>query len=154
VAIDPKHLPEDPKILQQMVLDLMTQLDKEFSERNKIESLLRELLDAKRNRKSEQLSADQLALFAAAWQARQAEAEASQGTDGRDDEDDGAKPGAGQEVPKKKTGGRHPLPRHLKRDGCGCASSNRVPLWISYATTYWRSRQKYCRRARRGGRCA
>ncbi len=101
MAIDPKHLPEDPKILQQMVLDLMTQLDREFSERNKIESLLRELLDAKRNRKSEQLSADQLALFAAAWQARQAEAEASQGTDGRDDEDDGAKPGAGQEVPKQ-----------------------------------------------------
>src|SRR2546422_5895473 len=99
-----------------MVLDLMTQLDREFSERNKIESLLRELLDAKRNRKSEQLSTDQLALFAAAWQARQAEAEASQGTDNPDDDDDGAKPGAGQEVPKKKTGGRHPLPRHLKRE--------------------------------------
>jgi hypothetical protein len=33
------------------------------------------LLDAKRNRKSEQLSADQLALFATAWQARQAEVE-------------------------------------------------------------------------------
>ena len=54
-----------------MILDLMAQLDHEFTERNKIESLLRELLDAKRNRKSEQLSADQLALFAAAWQARQ-----------------------------------------------------------------------------------
>ena len=71
VAIDPKYLPEDPKVLQQMILDLMAQLDHEFTERNKIESLLRELLDAKRNRKSEQLSADQLALFAAAWQARQ-----------------------------------------------------------------------------------
>ena len=116
MAIDPKHLPEDPKILQQMVLDLMTQLDREFSERNKIESMLRELLDAKRNRKSEQLSADQLALFAAAWQARQAE-EASQATDGPDDddEDDGTKPGAGAAVPKK-TGGRQPLPRHLKRE--------------------------------------
>ena len=55
VALDPKHLPEDPKILQQMVLDLMAQLDREHTERNKIESLLRELLDAKRNRKSEQL---------------------------------------------------------------------------------------------------
>src|SRR5207245_7182266 len=51
-----------------------------------------------------------------AWQARQAEAEASQGTDNPDDDDDGAKPGAGQEVPKKKTGGRQPLPRHLKRE--------------------------------------
>jgi len=81
VAIDPKHLPEDPKVLQQMVLDLIAQLDREFSERNKIESLLRELLDAKRNRKSEQLSADQLVLFAAAWQARQAAAEASESVD-------------------------------------------------------------------------
>src|SRR5258708_19696831 len=98
-----------------MVLDLMTQLDREFSERNKIESLLRELLDAKRNRKSEQLSTDQLALFAAAWQARQAEAEASQGTDGRDDDDDGTKPGGGQEVPHKKTCAPQPLPRPLKR---------------------------------------
>ena len=44
-----------------MVLDLTAQLDREFTERSKIEALLRELLDAKRNRKSEQLSADQLA---------------------------------------------------------------------------------------------
>ena len=55
MALDPKHLPEDPKVLQQMVLDLMAQLDREHTERHKIESLLRELLDAKRNRKSEQL---------------------------------------------------------------------------------------------------
>ena len=75
MAFDPKHLPEDPKILQQIVLDLMAQLNRESTERNKIETLLRELLDARRNRKSEQLSADQLALFAAAWEARQAAAE-------------------------------------------------------------------------------
>jgi hypothetical protein len=72
VAFDPKHLPEDPKILQQMVLDLMAQLDRESTERTKIETLLRELLDSKRNRQSEQLSVDQLALFAAVWEARQA----------------------------------------------------------------------------------
>ena len=59
-----------------MVLDLMAQLDREFTERSKIESLLHELLDAKRNRKSERLSADQLALFAAQWQERQAQAQA------------------------------------------------------------------------------
>ena len=47
-----------------MVLDLMAQLDRESTERTKIETLLRELLDAKRSRTSEQLSADQLALFA------------------------------------------------------------------------------------------
>ncbi len=113
--MNPKHLPEDPKVLQQMVLDLMAQLDREFSERNKIESLLRELLDAKRNRKSEQLSADQLALFAAAWQARQAEAEAPQAHDDPDDDDDAAS-GAGSSAPTKRTGGRQPLPRHLTRE--------------------------------------
>ena len=31
MAIDPKHLPDDPKALQQMVLDLMAQLDREFT---------------------------------------------------------------------------------------------------------------------------
>jgi transposase len=116
VAIDPKHLPEDPKILQQMVLDLVAQLDREFTERNKIESLLRELLDAKRNRKSEQLSADQLALFAAVWQARQAEAEASEATDSRDDDDDQTQPGSRQPGGRKGGNGRQPLPRNLKRE--------------------------------------
>ena len=70
-----------------MVLDLMTQLDREFTERNKIETLLHELLDARRNRKSEQLSVDQLALFAAAWQARQAEAETPEAPGDSDDDD-------------------------------------------------------------------
>jgi transposase len=115
VAIDPKHLPEDPKALQQMVLDLMAQLDREFTERNKIEALLRELLEAKRNRKSEQLSADQLALFAAAWQARQAQTEAPARA-ARNDSDDDDLADAGGSAPQKRTGGRQPLPRHLKRD--------------------------------------
>ena len=115
MAIDPKHLPEDPKVLQQMVLDLMAQLDRESTERNKIESLLRELLDARRNRKSEQLSADQLALFAAAWQARQAEAEASRS---RMISTTMTPPSLARRraAPKKKAGGRQPLPRHLKRE--------------------------------------
>ena len=116
MAIDPKHLPEDPKILQQMVLDLMAQLDRESTERNKIQGLLRELLDAKRQRKSEQLSTDQLALFAAVWQARQAETESAAATQGHDDEDQDAKPGAGEAAPQKKTGGRQPLAGHLKRE--------------------------------------
>jgi transposase len=112
VAIDPKYLPEDPKVLQRMVLDLMAQLDRESVERTKIESLLRELLDAKRSRKSEQLSADQLALFAAAWQARQENAE----TPKPDDDDDDAAAGGGTAEPPRKTGGRQALPRHLKRE--------------------------------------
>ncbi len=93
----------------------MAQLDREFTERNKIEALLRELLDARRNRKSEQLSADQLALFAAAWQARQAEAEPTRPNDS-DDDDPNTNPGTGESAPKKRTGGRQPLPRHLKRE--------------------------------------
>jgi transposase len=111
MAIDPKYLPEDPKALQQMVLDLMAQLDRESAERAKIETLLRELLEAKRGRKSEQLSADQLALFAAAWQARQEETETPKTSA---DDDDDAAPGAAE--PPKKTGGRQALPRHLKRE--------------------------------------
>ena len=99
-----------------MVLDLMAQLDREFIERNKIEALLRELLDAKRNRKSEQLSSDQLALFAVAWQARQAEAEPPSGLDGSDDDDPQSQSGASEPAPKRRTGGRQPLPRHLKRE--------------------------------------
>jgi transposase len=98
-----------------MVLDLMAQLDRESNERTKVESLLRDLLDAKRNRKSEQLSVDQLALFAAVWQERQAAAEASESPDDPDD-DDAAKPGSNPAAPKKKSGGRQPLPRHLKRE--------------------------------------
>jgi transposase len=115
VAFDPKHLPEDPKVLQQMVLDLIAQLDRQCTERNKIEVLLRELLDARRNRKSEQLSSDQLALFAAAWQARQAETEPTK-PDGSDDDDPNANPGADESASKKRPGGRQPLPRHLKRE--------------------------------------
>jgi transposase len=114
VAFDPKHLPEDPKVLQQMVLDLKAQLDREFTERSKIESLLQELLDAKRNRKSERLSADQLALFAAVWQERQAQAPARPDESNSDDEDGAAGGGGGSE--RRRTGGRQALPRHLKRE--------------------------------------
>ena len=93
----------------------MAQLDRESSERNKIEALLCELLNARRNRKSEQLSSDQLALFAAAWQARQAEAEPAK-PNGSDDEDPNPNPGADESASKKRTGGRQPLPQHLKRE--------------------------------------
>ena len=114
MAIDPKYLPEDPKLLQQMVLDLMAQLDRESAERTKIETLLRELLDAKRSRKSEQLSADQLALFAELLQARQAQAESLVKED--DSDDDAAGGATGDAAPKKRTGGRQPLPKNLQRE--------------------------------------
>src|SRR6202521_55463 len=97
-----------------MVLDLMAQLDRECTERKKIEALLRELLNARRTRKSEQLSSDQLALFAAAWQERQAEAEPTK-PDGSDDDDPNANSGADESALKKRTGARTPLPAHLQR---------------------------------------
>src|SRR5579864_4800535 len=97
-----------------MVMDLIVQLDRESAERTKIEALLRELLDAKRSRKSEQLSADQLALFAEFLQARQAQAESPEKGD---DSDDGAAGGAtGDAASKKKTGGRQALPKNLQRE--------------------------------------
>ena len=114
MAFDPKHLPDDPKVLQQIVLDLMAQLDRESTARNKIETLLRELLDAKRNRKSEQLSADQLALFAAVWQARHVEVEPAKPENSDDDPNPTA--GGGASAAGKRSGGRQPLPRHLKRE--------------------------------------
>jgi len=70
--------------LRQIVLDLMAQLEREFTERHKYENLLRELLEAQRNRKSEQLSKEQLALFETAWQARNPEDE----SDADKDDDD------------------------------------------------------------------
>lgn len=112
--MDPKYLPEDPKVLQQMVLDLMAQLDRESAERTKIETLLRELLDAKRSRKSEQLTADQLALFTELLQARQAQAESPVKND--DSDDDAAGGATGDAGTKKRTGGRQALPKNLQRE--------------------------------------
>ena len=116
MAIDPNSLPRDAETLRKIVVDLAEQLDRSLTEQSKYQSLLRELLEAQRNRKSEQLSKEQLALFGAAWQARNAEGESA----ARDDDDDldgdagaGAKP---DETAKQKRGGRQPLAWHLKRE--------------------------------------
>ena len=115
MPIDPNSLPQDANTLRRIVVDLAEQLDRACAEQQKYASLLRELLEARRNRKSEQLSKDQLALFEAAWQARNPETESD------DDEDDGfgndapggQKPNEGA---NKKPGGRRPLARHLSRE--------------------------------------
>jgi hypothetical protein len=57
VPVDRNSLPKDPEILQRMLVDLTTQLDK-------TQRLLRQLMEAKSGTRSEQLSADQLRLFA------------------------------------------------------------------------------------------
>ena len=77
MGIDPNSLPRDSETLRKIVVDLVEQLDRSLAEQSKYQSLLRELLEAQRNRKSEQLSKEQLALFEAAWQARSVEAESA-----------------------------------------------------------------------------
>jgi transposase len=120
VPIDPKSLPQDASALRRIVLDLIAQLDRESAERHKIENLLRELLDAQRNRKSEQLSKEQLALFEATWQAKNLEDEPE--SSDSDDEDSGTAGGssAGENHQdhgqSKKRTGRQPLARHLIRE--------------------------------------
>lgn len=115
MPIDPNSLPQDAATLRKIVLDLTAQLDRAFAEQDKYRSLLRELLEAQRERKSEQLSKEQLALFEAAWQAHRAEEES--GADEDDDIDD-LPPGNQQAnaKPSGKRGGRQPLARHLLRE--------------------------------------
>jgi transposase len=115
VPIDPNQLPEDASALRKIVVDLAEQLDRAFAEQQKYQSLLRELLEAQRNRKSERLSKEQLALFEAAWQARNAEGE----TDADEDDDIDDDPPAGQTTGgthSQKRGGRQALARHLVRE--------------------------------------
>jgi transposase len=115
VPIDPNSLPPDAKTLRKMVLDLAEQLERAFAEQHKYQSLLRELLEAQRSRKSEQLSKEQLALFEAAWQARNPEDE----SDAAEDDDIDTDPQGGQksdETQIRKRSGRQPLARHLSRE--------------------------------------
>jgi transposase len=87
-----------------------------LAEQNKYQSLLREFLEAQRNRKSEQLSKEQWALFEAAWKAQSTEDESAAGEDDDDlDGDAGAGPKP-NETQSQKRGGRQPLARHLNRE--------------------------------------
>jgi transposase len=117
VPIDHKQLPEDANLLRQMVLDLIAQLDAEQLRRIKTERLLRQLLEAKSGRKSEQLSTDQLALFAAELKSQGVNLNVGESQTGKSDEsdDDLPAPLVG-ESSKGKSHGRRPLPGHLKHE--------------------------------------
>ena len=84
------YLKKDIDLLQKIVVELCERLQHESSEKNKYRSLLRELLESQRNRKSEQLSKDQLALFETLWKASDPEA----------DQAEDSKPHADQEQDK------------------------------------------------------
>jgi len=88
-----------------MLVDVTAQLDR-------TERLLRQLLEAKTGRKSEQLSREQLALFAAELGMS---APASEDADDSDPEDPPPNITASGTATGKPRG-RKPLPRHLKRE--------------------------------------
>lgn len=117
MPIDPKTLPQDADTLRKIVVDLIEQLDRSLAEQNKYQNLLRELLEAQRSRKSEQLTKEQLALFEAAWQAQHPEGQSDE--DDADDDDLGGAPQGGQQnsqMQHNKRGGRQALARHLTRE--------------------------------------
>jgi transposase len=112
LSVDPNALPKDVDQLQKLVAELCERLKHETSEKDKYQSLLRELLDAQRDRKSEQLSKNQLALFETLWKANEPE------EDNQEKEEEAgpsAEPEQQSEGPKKRSG-RQPLARHLARE--------------------------------------
>src|ERR1041384_2073680 len=98
-------------MLRKIVVDLAEQLDRSLAEQNKYQGLLRELLEAQRNRKSEQLSKEQLALFEAAWKARGEDAESAADDDDDDLDGDAGTGSKPNETPNQK---RHPS-HHRRR---------------------------------------
>jgi transposase len=106
--IDLNTLPTDAEVLRKIVMDLCEQLRHESAEKDKYRSLLREILEAQRNRKSERLSKEQLALFEQLWKASEEEEEAEPGAEQAQD-----KP---EEPPVKKRSGRQPLAKDLVRE--------------------------------------
>src|SRR5579875_1921219 len=89
-----------------MLVDLTAQLDK-------TQRLLRQLLAAKSGTRSEQISADQLRLFAQELGISPASEEKNEGGE---DQNAGPPAATGSSGEEKKPRGRQPLPRHLKRE--------------------------------------
>jgi transposase len=125
--IDPNSLPKDADVLRKIVLDLCEQLRHESSEKDKYRSLLRELLDAQRNRKSEQLSKEQLVLFEALWKANDPEEDLEAAAEQAQDEP--------EKPPAKKRSRRQPLAKDVIRERivhdlpeaekhCGCCGKD------------------------------
>jgi len=100
--VDPKSLPQDVDALHRIVAELCERLQHETAEKDKYRSMLRELLEARRDRKSEQLSKEQLALFDALWKAGELETD--------------SEPAEPEKPKTSKRGGRQPLSRNLVRE--------------------------------------
>ena len=94
VAIDRQQLPDNVAILQQMVVDLTAQLNTQQQQLARTEHLLQQLLRARYGRHSEQLSPDQLALFAAELAAQGKSVEELRAATASDDSNDPEPPAA------------------------------------------------------------
>ncbi|MBV9443386.1 MAG: transposase [Acidobacteriaceae bacterium] len=105
MPVDPESLPEDNKILRQIIVDLIQQLDQ-------TNRLVQQLMAARSGTRSEQLSADQLRLFAQELGIAMPEESKPQE---KPDEDSGDPPDAGASEGAKPRG-RQALPKHLKRE--------------------------------------
>jgi hypothetical protein len=66
VEIDRQHLPEDPKVLQQMVVGLLAERDSQEQRLRQVQHLLEQLLRARYGPRRERISEHQLFLFARA----------------------------------------------------------------------------------------
>ncbi len=110
LKIDPNALPKDVAELQKLGTELCERLKHETSEKDKYQSLVRELLDAQRNRKSEQLSKDQQALFETLWKTTEPDEDADEAEPSVEDEKQPDK------SEQKKRSGRRPLARNLVRE--------------------------------------
>ena len=109
VPVDLNSLPKDPEILQRMLVDLTAQLDR-------TQRLLRQLMEAKGGTRSEQLSADQLRLFAQEMGAGEIE---TPGAEAGTEDNGGDVPSgssSGKDKEESRPRGRRPLPSHLKRE--------------------------------------
>ncbi len=115
LALDPDHLPKDVDLLHKIVVELCERLKHETSEKDKYRSLLRELLEAQRNRKSEQLSKEQLALFETLWKAGHPE-EPEPEPEAEGDAERAVEEEQKPEESQTKKRGRQPLARHLVRE--------------------------------------
>jgi len=128
VAIDPNTLPQNPEVLRQMVIDLMTQLDANERRLQKIQHILEQLLRWRHGQKREKVDHDQLFLWAVGLEATgqdvkdfltdlEVDQEEAESKDANDKQD--PPPAGASDQPKsaKPRGhGRKPLPENLKRE--------------------------------------
>jgi len=108
VEIDPKHLPEDPSALRQMVMSLLEEVETKDRRLRQLQHWVEQLLRARYGPRRERVSENQLFLFAVALVSAGREAPSEPETSAAPEKASG---GAG----KRKGHGRGALPKSLHR---------------------------------------